>query len=342
MKTSQPPILATRLLEKLAPGPHEDAVAGDLIEQYRQGRSAAWYWRQVMLAIVVGLAKDRARGGTAILDWLLVLLLIIVSVGRHPSNLGSGLFITDIVLLSGYGVFSLWVWRQRSPQVRHALTAGAQTGLILGMVFIASHAIEWFAPFGSSRAVQLARGAGSVLLMLGLLGVAGSAAWQRTRSIRLAVVAGLWCGVLGVLILLTFALTLNLAFEAHAIAWLHQAFLASGMNDPGAFVVRNSLESASEILVRLPIAALVLSFSGSIARAWIMTWPRFLTVLAACLTPFILAAGAASLWYADSLERAGRPPFVMAGILTASIALCGAHPIWSSLSRGRRELPRAT
>ena len=39
------------------------------------------------------------------------------------------------------------------------------------------------------------------------------------------------------------------------------------MSDPGAFVVRNSLEAASEILVRVPIAALVLSFLGSVSNA---------------------------------------------------------------------------
>ena len=38
MKTSQPPTLATKLLEKLAPSPHGDALIGDLIEQYREGR----------------------------------------------------------------------------------------------------------------------------------------------------------------------------------------------------------------------------------------------------------------------------------------------------------------
>ncbi len=342
MKASQPPILATRLLEMLASGPHGDALAGDLIEQYRQGRSAAWYWRQVLLAILVGLVKDRVLGGMAILGSSLALLLIIVSVGRHPASLGSGLLITDIGLLSGYGAFSAWAWRQRRPQLRHALTAGAQTGIMLGVVLIASHAIEWFAPVGSSRAVQAVRGAGSTLLMLGLLGVAGSAAWQRTRSVKLAVIAGLWCGLLGVLILLSFALTLNLAFEAHAVAWLHEPFVASGMSDAGAFVVRNSLEAASEILVRVPIAAFVLSFSGSLSNAWIRTWGRGFAALAACLAPLIFVAGVASLWYADSLERAARPPFVMAGVLTAGIALCSAHPIWSSLSRRRREAPPAT
>ena len=342
MKRSQPPILATRLLERLASGPHGDAILGDLIEQYRQGRSAAWYWRQVLLAILVGLAKDRVLGGMAILGSLLVLLLIIVSVGRHPSSLGSGLFLTDITLLGAYGAYSVWVWRQRDLTFRQALSAGAQTGIMLGVVLIASHAIEWFAPFGGSKAVQLIRGAGSTLLMLGLLGAAGSAAWQRTRSLKLAMIAGLWCGAVAVLILLSFVLTLNLAFEAHAVAWLREPLVASGMSDPGAFVVRNSLEAASEILVRVPIAAFVLSFGGSLSNAWIKKWPRKLAVLAAWFTPLIFVAGAASLWYADSLQRSARPPLVMAGVLTAGIALCSAHPIWSSLSRRRRELPPAT
>src|SRR6266852_5468927 len=161
MKGSHPPILATKLLGQLVSGPHGHALAGDLIEQYRQGRSPAWFWRQALLAIVVSFTKDRTLGGPAGLGSLLVLLLMIVSVGRHPSSLGSGLFTMDLALLSGYGVFSTWVWRQRRPEGREALTAGAQTGVILGVVLIASHAIEWFAPV-ETRAAQLVRGAGSV------------------------------------------------------------------------------------------------------------------------------------------------------------------------------------
>ena len=339
MKASHPPILATKLLGQLVSGPHGDALAGDLIEQYRQGRSAVWFWRQALLAIIVSFTKDRTLGGPAVLGSLLVLLLMIVSVGRHPSSLGSGLFIMDLALLSGYGAFSTWVWRQRRPEEREALAAGAQTGVILGVVLIASHMIEWFA-LDETSAVRLVRGAGSVLLMLGLLGAAGSAAWQRTRSTMLAVIAGLWCGSLAVVILLSFALTLNLAFEAHAASWLHAPFVASGMGDAGAFVVRNSLEAASEILVRIPIAALVLAFSGGVSSAWMMKRPRRLAVLAAWFTPFFFVAGGAALWYADSLDRAARPPFVMAGVLTAGIALCGAHPIWSSLSSRRGDRPR--
>jgi hypothetical protein len=326
MKASHPPIMATELLGQLLSGPHGDALAGDLIEQYGQGRSAVWFWRQALLAIIISFTKDRTLGGPAVLGSLLVLLLMLVSIGRHPSSLGGGLLIMDLALLSSYGAFSAWVWRRRCPEERKALSAGAQTGVILGVVLIASHAIEWFA-LDATRAAQLVRGAGSALLMLGLLGAAGSAAWQRTRSTLLAVIAGLWCGSSAVVILLSFALTLNLAFEAHAASWLHEAFVASGMTDSGAFVVRNSLEAASEILVRVPIAALVFAFSGGVSNAWMIKQPRRLAVWAAWFTSLFFVAGAAALWHADSLDRAARPPLVMAGLLTAGIALCGAHPI---------------
>jgi hypothetical protein len=339
LKASHPPIFATKLLGHLVSGPHGDALAGDLIEQYRQGRSDVWFWRQALLAIIVSFTRDRTRGGPALLGWLLVLLLMVVSVSRYPSSLGSGLFILDVALLSGYGAFSLWVWRQRRPKEREGLAAGAYTGIILGVVLIANHAIERFAPI-ETTVVQFVRGAGSVLLMLGLLGVAGSAAWQRTRSTMLAVIAGLWCGSLGAVILLSFALALNLAFEAQAESWLHEPFVASGMGDAGAFVVRNSLEAASEILMRIPIAALVLAFGAGVSSAWVIKRPRKLAVLAAWLTPFFFVAGAGTLWYANSLGRAARPPFVMAGVLTASVALCGAYPIWSSLSGGRGDRAR--
>ena len=49
-------------------GPPNEALAGDLLEEYRQGRSKLWYWWQVLIAISVaqqersGLAFDgRAR-----------------------------------------------------------------------------------------------------------------------------------------------------------------------------------------------------------------------------------------------------------------------------------------
>jgi hypothetical protein len=48
----EPPKLALWLLKSWGSPYHSESLAGDLIEQYREGRSSAWCWRQVMAAIV--------------------------------------------------------------------------------------------------------------------------------------------------------------------------------------------------------------------------------------------------------------------------------------------------
>jgi hypothetical protein len=58
MKTSKPPALATWLLEHSKPGGKNEALAGDLLEQFSQGRSVTWYWRQVLVAILAAFLRE--------------------------------------------------------------------------------------------------------------------------------------------------------------------------------------------------------------------------------------------------------------------------------------------
>lgn len=58
MKHSKPPTLATWLLEHARFSTTDGVIAGDLLEEFHRGRSAAWYWRQVLMAIVVGCASE--------------------------------------------------------------------------------------------------------------------------------------------------------------------------------------------------------------------------------------------------------------------------------------------
>jgi hypothetical protein len=48
MKLRPAPRVAARLLKGICSGPDHESVVGDLTEQYQQGYSSLWYWRQVL------------------------------------------------------------------------------------------------------------------------------------------------------------------------------------------------------------------------------------------------------------------------------------------------------
>ena len=57
---TQAPRVATWLAERFLTSPRRESLIGDLVEQYREGRSAAWYWGQVLRAIVVSIREELA------------------------------------------------------------------------------------------------------------------------------------------------------------------------------------------------------------------------------------------------------------------------------------------
>lgn len=50
-----PPKMAAWLMEQFSPILKNAPLAGDLMEAFKQGRSSAWYWRQVFWAVLIGL-----------------------------------------------------------------------------------------------------------------------------------------------------------------------------------------------------------------------------------------------------------------------------------------------
>ena len=58
MKRCEPPRLAQWLLMRCASPYKRQAFADDLLELYRSGYSKAWYWRQVIVALVLARARS--------------------------------------------------------------------------------------------------------------------------------------------------------------------------------------------------------------------------------------------------------------------------------------------
>jgi hypothetical protein len=54
MRPSRPPVIAAWILQRFGPLPETDAIAGDLLEHYQHGRSRMWFWREVLLTILMG------------------------------------------------------------------------------------------------------------------------------------------------------------------------------------------------------------------------------------------------------------------------------------------------
>lgn len=280
--------------------------------------------------------RRQILGSGIILGTILVLSLVAAGVIQNRASAqgsGIGLLWTDVALLVVYAFAGMILWKQTSPGAITAAMVGAQIGLAVGAVQIANHLIEAFVPTRPFVIII-----SPVLLTLGLLGTAGAAAWQRTGSLVLAVISGVCCAMVATLITLCFAISFNMLFAARVDWQLREAFAASGMIDRAAFRVRNILEASSEILVRMPLLGICLALAGAVIQAWMSRESRRAIVLATrFLSPFVFVAGAAALWHANTIERAGRPPFVLSGVLLTGVALSAAYPIWSAFhgSTGR-------
>ncbi|HET9178455.1 MAG TPA: hypothetical protein VFQ24_08880 [Terriglobia bacterium] len=77
MTESKPPALASWMLDHLLCGGSNEALAGDLHEEFQRRRSVAWYWRQVIGAILASFANEVRA------DWVMVWTILFTTVWAY-------------------------------------------------------------------------------------------------------------------------------------------------------------------------------------------------------------------------------------------------------------------
>jgi hypothetical protein len=137
MRSSKPPALATWLVEHAVRGGNSEALAGDLLEQFSQGRSAGWYWRQVVSAIIVGWSKEFRTLGVAVgvtVVWTSALTLFY---GRFWAD-AQMIALERMVLRHGWwdwggAGFSNWCFSSLGIAAFNALPIALATSIYLGL-----------------------------------------------------------------------------------------------------------------------------------------------------------------------------------------------------------------
>jgi hypothetical protein len=121
------------LAQRLVSGPRRESLLGDLVEQYRQGRSGIWYWRQVLAAILIGNVHDLAAHKMLALraltiGWTLYYLF------SFPVTWAGGIaenWVSQQVIVCEPGSFWCQFWRNQFSVELLIYVAGAVSGAIV-------------------------------------------------------------------------------------------------------------------------------------------------------------------------------------------------------------------
>jgi len=95
MTMRTPPGIATWLLLRLGSDRYAGSLAGDLCEEYQNGRSRAWYWQQVALSIFLAHTGPLRTAVLKIMDCIVAIFALLAlgagtiawaNVVNHPSG----------------------------------------------------------------------------------------------------------------------------------------------------------------------------------------------------------------------------------------------------------------
>jgi len=130
VKAVHPPSLATKLLEAFVSQRTSQPLVGDLIEQYARGRSRAWYWRQVFLAVVISAYREVRMRKLQTISAILIGYVTAMSLCYFTTSLaarfvgGYKAYLVFLPLTFFSAAASGWIVRRSHPRPMVVIWAG--------------------------------------------------------------------------------------------------------------------------------------------------------------------------------------------------------------------------
>jgi hypothetical protein len=123
-----PPKLAVWLLTHFCTARHTDSLIGDLHEQRAAGRGPYWYWRQVLIALVISAARGARENGLSFigalaLAWLAMLAWFAMNMSMTGSHTSTYEFVHERLGIANghYAWMTIWFFTATTRLICFAL-----------------------------------------------------------------------------------------------------------------------------------------------------------------------------------------------------------------------------
>ena len=256
-----------------------------------------------------------------------LLFLIGVAIYQHPASVfPSDMFAAAITIVATavFGLTAACTQYAKTTKSKLALLIGAVVGALQGLIEMANIAFEYSSH--GSKAVHTLAVPLSMASMILLFSGSGSLTYDRTSSLRSATLSGVWCAVVGTLLTGLFGFAYNMLEMPYMVQIMQTKFALSGLTDARAYVVRNTIESASTHFFLAPVMGSICGSIGGFVSSQLRGRKRSVAILLTGMCSGLLITSIAVIRFGLNLARVDRAPYISCGMMGVALALTCLWP----------------